>query len=133
METIIWDGGLSVEVDEIDDDHRKLVDLFNLLSDAVEEGESIDYIDALLEELITCTAWHFRHEERLMLKYEYEAFEAHKEEHADLIDSARKLQRRFREDNKQLQDEDIEYLSQWLTEHIVGNDMKLGFYLMNEM
>ena len=68
-----------------------------------------------------------------MLKYEYEAFEVHKEEHADLIDSARKLQRRFREDNKQLQDEDIEYLSQWLTEHIVGNDMKLGFYLMNEM
>ena len=133
METIIWDGGLSVEVDEIDDDHRKLVELFNLLSDAVEAGESTDYIDALLEELIACTAWHFRHEERLMLKYHYEAFEDHKAEHADLVESARELQRKFRQGTQQLRDEDIEYLSQWLTEHIVGNDMKLGFFLMNEM
>ena len=133
MKTIVWDDGLSVEVDEIDEDHRRLVDLFNLLSNAVEEGESVEYIDALLEELISCTAWHFRHEERLMLKYQYDAFEDHKAEHNDLIDSARDLQKKFQRDSRQLHGEDIEYLSQWLTEHIVGNDMKLGFYLMNEM
>ena len=77
MKDIVWDKSLSIEIDEVDEDHRRLVDLYNLLAHAVAEAESADYIDALLEELISCTAWHFRHEERLMLKYEYDAFEDH--------------------------------------------------------
>ena len=88
MKEIVWDKSLSVGVDEVDEDHRRLVDLYNLLSHAVKEGESPDYIDALLEELISCTVWHFRHEERLMLKYEYDAFEDHKAEHRDLIEGS---------------------------------------------
>ena len=133
MKDIVWDKSLSIEVDEIDEDHRRLVDLYNLLIHAVADGESADYIDALLEELISCTIWHFRHEERLMLKYEYDAFEDHKSEHRDLIASARELQEKFHQANKQLTTGDIEYLSQWLTEHIVRNDMRMGFHLMQAM
>ena len=87
----------------------------------------------LLEELISCTAWHFRHEERLMLKYEYDAFEDHKAEHRDLIDGVRALQQKFHDADKQLTGEDFEYLSQWLTEHIVRNDMRMGFHLTRVM
>ena len=133
MEDIVWDKSLSIEVDEIDEDHRRLVDLYNLLSHAVSEGESADYIDALLEELISCTIWHFRHEERLMLKYQYDAFEDHKSEHQDLVDSVRGLQQKFRKENKLLTSEDFEFLSKWLTEHIVRNDMRMGFYLTSVM
>jgi len=133
VKNITWDDTLSVEVDEIDEDHRRLVDLYNLLIHAVSEGESADYIEALLEELISCTVWHFRHEERLMLKYQYDAFEEHKDEHDRLIEGAKELQEKFRQEDKRLSSEDIEYLSKWLTEHIVGNDMRLGFFLMRAM
>ena len=133
MKTIVWDESLSVEVDEIDDDHRKLVDLFNMLSHSVEDEDAADYIDAVLEELISCTIWHFRHEERLMLKYKYEGFDEHKTEHNALIDSVKELQKKFHKANKLLTNEDIEYLEDWLTEHILGQDMKLGFYLMRAM
>lgn len=133
MKDIIWDESLSVEVDEIDEDHRRLVDLFNILSHAVAEGDATDYIEAVLEELISCTIWHFRHEERLMLLYRYEGIEEHKSEHHDLIDSVKQLQQRFHKENKLLTNEDIEYLEDWLTEHILGQDMRLGFYLMKVM
>lgn len=133
MKDITWDDSLSVEVDEIDDDHRKLVDLFNILSHSVAEGDSVDYIEAVLEELISCTVWHFRHEERLMVLYNYEAIEGHKAEHYELIESAKELQKKFLKENKLLKNEDIEYLETWLTEHILGHDMKLGFYLMDVM
>ena len=133
MENIIWDETLSVEVDEIDEDHRKLVDLFNMLSHSVAEGDSTDYIEAVLEELISCTIWHFRHEERLMLLYKYEGIIEHKAEHSDLIDKVKELQQKHHKENKLLTNEDIEYLETWLTEHILGHDMKLGFYLMKEM
>ena len=133
MKTITWDDTLSVEVDEIDEDHRRLVDLFNMLSHSVADGDSADYIDALLEELISCTVWHFRHEERLMLQYLYPEIEGHKAEHNDLIDSVRELQKKFHQSNKLLTNDDIAYLEDWLTAHILGYDMKMGFYLLDAM
>ena len=86
MKDIVWDKILSVGVDEIDEDHRKLVNIFNILNHSVMEGESPEYLAATLEELINCTVWHFSHEERLMLKYRYPAIEEHKAQHRDLID-----------------------------------------------
>ena len=133
MKKIIWDESLSVDGGEIDEDHRRLVDLFNILSRAVEEGDAAEYIDAVLEELVSCTIWHFRHEERLMLMYKYDGIEAHKDEHNDLIDSVRELQQKFHKENRLLTNEDIEYLEDWLTQHILGQDMRLGFYLMDVM
>lgn len=133
MKKITWDESLSVDGGEIDEDHRRLVDLFNMLSRAVEEGDAAEYIDAVLEELVSCTIWHFRHEERLMLMYKYDGLEAHKDEHNDLIDSVRELQQKFHKENKLLINEDIEYLEDWLTQHILGQDMRLGFYLMDVM
>jgi hemerythrin len=133
MKNISWDDSLDVDVDEINDDHHKLVDLFNMLSQAVEKGDSIDYVDAVLEELITCTIWHFRHEERLMVRYTYDAIDLHKAEHNDLIEGVRAMQQMLRDENRLPTNEDFDYLAEWLTRHIVGQDMRLGFYLAEVM
>ncbi len=133
MNNITWDDSLSVEVDEIDEDHQKLVNLFNILSHSVEQGDSADYIDAVLDELITCTIWHFKHEERLMLLHKYDGLIEHRTEHNELIDSVKELQHKFSNEKKQLTQEEIEYLEGWLTGHILGQDMRLGFFLMKVM
>ena len=133
MKHISWDDSLDVDVEEINDDHQKLVNLFNILSQAVEQGSSMDYVDAVLEELITCTIWHFRHEERLMVRYGYDAMELHKAEHNDLIEGVRAMQQMLRDENRLPTSEDFEYLAEWLTRHIVGQDMRLGFYLAEVM
>ena len=133
MKELVWDNTLSVQVKEIDEDHRRLVDLFNILNRSVDKGESTDYIEAVLEELISCTVWHFRHEERLMLKYGYAGLAEHRTEHQDLIESARELQQKFLKDGKKVSSEDIEFLEHWLTGHILGADMQLGSYLGERM
>jgi hemerythrin-like metal-binding protein len=133
VKDIIWGNILSVAVDEIDEDHRKLVNIFNILIHSVVEGESPDYLAAVLEELINCTVWHFSHEERLMLKYGYEEIEVHKTEHQELINSAKKLQQEILQEDKPVSDEDIEFLEHWLVEHILTTDMRLGSYLSQVM
>ena len=133
VKDLVWDSTLSVEVDEIDEDHRRLIELFNILHHSVVEGDAADYIVAVLEELISCTVWHFRHEERLMLKYGYEGFEEHKTEHEELIETVKELQQRFLQGGEQLSSEDIGFLERWLTEHILTADMKLGSYLCVEI
>ena len=133
MKDLIWDSTLSVQVEEIDEDHRRLVELFNILNHSVIEGDAMNYIAAVMEELISCTVWHFRHEERLMLKYGYEEIAEHKMEHQELIKSAKELQQKVLQAGKLVANEDIEFLEHWLTEHILTADMKLGSYLAQVM
>ena len=52
MKDIVWGDILSVEVDEIDEDHRKLLNIFNILNHSVTEGESPDYLAAVLKQEI---------------------------------------------------------------------------------
>ena len=133
MKDIAWSRVLSVGVDEIDEDHRKLVNIFNILNHSVTAKESPDYLAAVLEELINCTIWHFSHEERLMLKHRYAEAEDHKAEHRDLINSAQALQRDILQGNEAVGDAQIEFLERWLTEHILTADMRLGSYLSQAM
>lgn len=133
MKDITWGQILSVAVDEIDEDHRKLLNIFNILNHALIDEEPHAYLVAVLEELINCTAWHFSHEERLMLKYGYADIEAHKITHKELIDSARELQQKIIQPNIPITEDDVVYLERWLTEHILTDDMRLGAYLSQEM
>lgn len=133
MKDLVWGSVLSVEVDEIDEDHRKLLDLFNMLNHALADGESPEYLAAILEELISCTIWHFSHEERLMVKYGYDEIDEHKEIHRELIKGARELEQNSVQVGKAISDDDIVFLERWLTEHILTDDMRLGAYLVQAM
>jgi hemerythrin len=130
---MVWDKILSVGVEEIDEDHRKLVSIFNILNHAVLDGESPGYVAAVLAELINCTVWHFSHEERLMLKHRYDGFDEHRAEHQELIRSAQNLQREILRGDKPMVDEQIEFLERWLSEHILTADLRLGSYLSQVM
>ncbi len=133
MKDLVWDNVLSVGVNEIDEDHRKLIHIFNILNHAITQGESKEYLAATLEELINCTVWHFSHEERLMLKHRYPQHAEHKAEHQELIQSAKDLQQEILQTENQFADEHIQFLERWLTEHILTSDGRLGSFLSHVM
>ena len=87
MKTTEWNDVLSVDVDEIDEDHHKLLDIYHVLKQTLADGDSPDYIEAILEELVNGTIWHFSHEERLMLKYGYAEMTEHRAAHRELIEA----------------------------------------------
>jgi len=128
-----WSYVLSVGNDEIDEDHHKLVKLFNMLNHAVMEGEDLNYLAAVLEELINYTAWHFSHEERLMVKYGYQGLNEHRVEHQELIKAVRELQQKVSKAGNSISEDDLVFLERWLTEHILSTDMRLGSFLAEMM
>ncbi|MGQ9686992.1 MAG: hemerythrin domain-containing protein [Thiobacillaceae bacterium] len=79
------------------------------------------------------TAWHFSHEERLMLKHGYEGLAEHREEHRELIRSVRELQQKILQAGIRVAVEDLVYLERWLTLHILTDDAKMGGYLAQAM
>lgn len=129
MKDIVWSKILSVGFEEIDEDHRKLIGIFNELNRAVTQRESSDYLAATLAELINCTVWHFSHEERLMLKHHYGEIEKHKAEHRELIQAAGELQGQLLQAGQGVASEQIVFLERWLTGHILTADQRLGAFL----
>lgn len=129
MKNLVWENSLSVDVEEIDEDHRRLIELFNLLNQAVEEEQEADYIRILTEELLSCTEWHFRHEERLMFWHNYDGLQEHRAEHQELMSSIRTFLQRVIEGGGDLSNKELEHLENWLVGHILGADMDLGSYL----
>jgi hemerythrin len=133
MAFLDWSPELSVGFEEIDNDHKKLIEMLNALSDAVSEVKGNAEIGQVLDDLLSYTMWHFRHEERLMQTNGYHEFSEHKTQHGDLAEQATGLKKRFEDGDPDAAGETLPFLKSWLANHILGTDKKLGAFLGTRM
>ena len=129
MAFIDWSNNLSVGFEEVDEDHQKLVGMVNKIHATVAQKPDQDALADLLEELLSYTGWHFRHEERLMQNYADPGLFAHKQEHEDLAKQATELYEKFLGGDDSVPGMLLPFLKDWLTRHITGTDMKMGHFL----
>ena len=132
MPPIDWDEKFSVNVKEIDDEHKNLFLLFNKLQDGINTGKSNHELEQALSELIDYTILHFTTEEKLMQQFSYIGFVEHKRIHDDLIAEAMKLQEKFSQGKIVLSDQVSGFLTDWLTDHILDTDKKYGPLFKNK-
>ncbi len=132
MSFMEWDENFSVGVDEIDDDHKKLVEHLNELHDAVTGGIGHIALGKILEGLMLYTVYHFSHEERLFLHAQYPGYEGHKREHERLTDQVKAVYETFTADPLgMLAMEVLDFLKDWIAIHIMQSDKKAGAYLVS--
>jgi len=126
MPLIIWGPKLCVGIEQIDDQHKKLVEIVNKLNDAMVAGHGREVIGPTLNELIRYTQYHFSTEERLMAAHGYEHTAEHKAQHAKLLQDVGEFKTRFDSGNSMLSIELLRFLRDWLSGHILGSDLKLA-------
>jgi hemerythrin len=125
-----WIDDFSYGLAEIDDDHKKLVNLINELYDALESGSGHDVLGRVLDGLIHYVSYHFSHEEGIYLRAHYPDYEAHKKEHEALTLWVMDVNAKFRAGKEEpLPLEVLEFLKTWLYSHIMNSDKKFGLYL----
>src|ERR1039457_4514872 len=90
-----WNNDLDVGNAFIDDDHRNLIALLNIVSFAIESGKGKLVLEALLSDLIQYTQEHFKREEAVMRNIHYRDFLEHKSEHQKLIFEVLVLQKKY--------------------------------------
>lgn len=71
MELIKWTENLSVGVKELDNEHKKLIDLLNQLYTGMKNREENKVIKSILDDLVNYTLSHFAHEEKYFKQYNY--------------------------------------------------------------
>ena len=128
MPIIVWKDALSIGVKKIDDQHKELVDLLNLVYDHAILGDRDDIIYQSLLDVEKYVQYHFADEEETMLEFKYPDIEHHREEHRKLKNEVDMYIERYREGY--ITAEDISrFLQRWLLVHIAGHDRAIGNHI----
>lgn len=128
MALMAWNDSYSVKVKEMDDQHRKLLDMINELHDAMKVGKGKEVIGKVLTSLTDYTRRHFTSEESLMKLHGYPGYEEQKKAHNQLVIQVVEIQNKYNEGLVQSQ-QIISFLKDWLINHIQGMDQKYGSHL----
>lgn len=123
---ISWTNDMSVLVTAMDDQHKKLIDLINNLSNAEDNGAGRDASIAVVDELVAYTEIHFKEEERLMQQADYDDLPEQKKSHAAFCSKLAEFQQGLKSGTVLLSTDIVTFLKDWLLDHIVGMDKKYG-------
>lgn len=127
---LCWNEKYSVGVDEIDRQHKHLMNLINSIDEAVKEDKSYEQFAPIVDELVSYTLWHFAYEEKLLQANNCPDFERHLHDHLilhkEIIDWHEKIQHC----NKVQLNELIIVLKLWFPGHILTADKMHAEYLI---
>lgn len=129
MAFIDWSEQLSVKNLTIDSEHKKLVNLINTLHDAMKKGEGSKVIGGVLEELVIYTKTHFKNEEGLMKQHNYVNLDDHIKQHKRFVEEIERFFNNYKSGSVSLSVTLMNYLKDWLVDHIQGSDKKFGLTL----
>jgi len=121
---VSWKDDLSVGIDVIDKDHKKLLDLINDLQRSVDYHMGESYERQALKKLVDYTKYHFEREEGLMQSNDYPDFDAHKKEHEEMFVKVGEYLAAYEKDRSSTVDNLCSFLKSWLISHIRGTDQK---------
>jgi diguanylate cyclase (GGDEF)-like protein/hemerythrin-like metal-binding protein len=116
-----------VGVQEIDDQHRQLVQMVNRINQSIVKKFEATLIEAAFQELLDFTRLHFATEQRLMLKHGYAESDAHQHEHTQLLHKLGDLATQADQGNDLLI---LQTIKDWLVSHIQHADKPLGAFLV---
>lgn len=129
MSLFQWSPDLSVNIVEIDNQHKKLIDLINLLHDSMRMGKGREIMGKVLKDLTEYTVYHFNTEERLFEKHGYTEASRHKREHDDLTKQVMDIKAKFEGGETSITIEVMNFLKEWLNNHIRQSDKRYSSYL----
>ena len=131
MSHVRWEDSHSVGIKEVDDQHKRLIEIFNMLQSSVDQGASVEEIDEIIEDLIDYSIFHFGTEEALLEKHLPDLLDEHRKEHQTFVDKVRESRTQL--DSGELSTSDlISFLNSWIEHHMKQSDKELCSIQLSE-
>lgn len=124
MKTIEWGDEMKLGIKEIDDQHKKFVEILNQLYEATIQDKAKDVLDEIITRVIEYAEVHFKTEENYFEEFGYEKTKEHKEAHEKLLSQTLA----FKKEHEQFKGVDflswqlLEFLENWLVDHLETED-----------
>jgi hemerythrin len=134
MKQIEWDDSLAMGIEEIDEQHKTLLQRLNDLSNAIGMNQGEVEIVKTLDFMSDYTDHHFSAEEKHMAEVGYPGLEHQRQQHEEFKGLLKQLEQDFREDGatKELADSIDTFLANWLFKHIRDVDHKFAEFLKQQ-
>ncbi|MBF0449803.1 MAG: bacteriohemerythrin [Candidatus Magnetomorum sp.] len=124
-----WRHDYSVNVEEMDNQHKEMFNAANELYEASQGDSGKEVLLDALDFLIRYTEVHFHEEEKLMRSKNFPDLESHQKKHAYLIKQIKSFQTKYCSDEIKIGSELIDFLKDWIVNHILREDRQYGQWL----
>jgi hemerythrin-like metal-binding domain len=121
---IEWNDKYSVGVSRIDNEHKKFIDIINKAIIAKEHNNNLKELKDVIHEITMYALNHFSTEETFMIEFNYPEYKSHKEEHSIFAKKMVAYFNKIHDGDYQTTNKMIEYLKNWLVNHIKVTDKK---------
>jgi len=129
---IIWSDDFLIGIDELDYEHRCLIEDINKLHRELLEHVDMDPIEDTLGRIHARMNAHFALEEHVMISHDYPYFPEHKAEHEQLLEEYTELMTKFeREPDLGERVAIVGILRQWIVNHILTSDKKMSLMVIS--
>ena len=95
MSLLEWKSEFSVGIESMDFEHRKMIGMINEIYDELTQHRDVESIEQFLGDIHAAISAHFALEERMMKNAGYGEYEAHKDDHEELLDQIRDMMDEF--------------------------------------
>lgn len=114
---LIWTNDYSVNVKELDEQHKTFMEILNRLIKAIEEKKVESELTGLIETLISHCRVHFATEEHYFKKFNYNDSENHIKEHKSFMEKINKFKETHKSREIDASFELADLLEDWLVSH----------------
>jgi hemerythrin len=129
MESFCWNRNFETGLQDVDDQHRRLVDIINAFGAHLAENDiAEEHVESLLKELIEYAQFHFEKEEELMAESGLDSrhCEFHIVEHNTFLEDVLLFRNHRRTGDMDDARSILEYLIHWLAYHILVMDQNMA-------
>lgn len=121
---IEWGPKYQLGLKTIDDQHKVLVDLINVVYDAFGSNKNKKIVEKAILELLNYTIYHFGYEDEMFARFGYKETESHMHQHQKFIERIENFKKEFANGDITLSLDLVNFLKDWLINHILKVDKK---------
>ena len=133
VEIFPWDENFNTGIEVIDTQHYQLVLILNRLAIHTASESNRDELNAIFEELIDYTLYHFKTEESIWHKYlsDNPLEMEHQAIHEEFVDKVLHLKSQlYTSSFDELAEETLNFLARWLASHILESDRYMAHIVL---
>ena len=127
-----WDETMVLGIEEIDEQHKTVIEKFTWLSEALQAGNGTEQIEEMIAFLDEYVQLHFPTEDKYMLKYVYPKIEEQRKEHGEFTREVRDLKSRIQQEgsSREIAFTATGKLIRWIIQHISNHDREMVEYIV---
>ncbi len=124
MPIIKWEENYSVNIREIDEQHKKLFSIIDEFYEASITERAPEKIEETFKRLIDYADYHLNTEEKYFKQFDYPDKEAHTAQHDDYRKKINEWHKNYKSDVHASSINLMDFLQNWWTNHVIHTDKK---------